>query len=292
MTSPELIDVPVAGGALRVACWSGEGPVVLAAHGITANHLSFAALARHLAGRVTLVAPDLRGRGGSNGLPGPFGMAAHAADLVAVLDDLGLDRSVVVGHSMGGFVAAVMGHLHPARVQSVVLVDGGLPLPVPEGLSVDELLHQVIGPAMARLSMTFPSVAAHRDFWRAHPALQEWTEEIEAYVDYDLDPETQGSRASIDAVRADAADTLTTTTIPDAVAALGVPAGFLRAETGMLGQPPALATAELVAAHPTVADLGEVPGANHYTLVVADKGAAVLAGHILDAVSSGAWPGG
>src|SRR3954469_1781543 len=101
----EEIDVPVAGGSLRAVSWGDPGPTVLVAHGITANALSWAAVARALAGRVRLVAPDLRGRAGSAGLPGPFGMAAHAADVMAVADHFGADRVALAGHSMGGFVA-------------------------------------------------------------------------------------------------------------------------------------------------------------------------------------------
>lgn len=292
MTAPELLDVPVAGGTLRVGRWPGDGPVVVAAHGITANHVSFSALARHLDGRVTLVAPDLRGRGGSGNLPGPYSMAAHADDLVAVLDHLGAESAVILGHSMGGFVAVVAAHRHPERVSALLLVDGGLPLPVPEGVAVDDLLQAVIGPAMSRLSMEFADAEAHRDFWRAHPALAEWTPDIEAYVDYDVTGSPLRSKVSIDAVRGDATDTMVTSTVADAVAGLSVPAGFVRAEGGMFGAPPPLFPAELVRAHPQVVDLGEVPGTNHYTLVISDKGAAALAAHVLAAVSSPAWPEG
>ena len=56
-------DVPVAGGSLHVGRW-GDGPkVVVAAHGITGNHRSWQAVARALDPDVSLIAPDLRGRG-------------------------------------------------------------------------------------------------------------------------------------------------------------------------------------------------------------------------------------
>src|SRR3954463_2470409 len=97
-------DVPVDGGALRVVEWPGDGPVVIAVHGITANALSWAAVARELAGRVRLVAPDLRGRAGSAHLPGPYGMGTHAADMIALADHLGVSSVAFAGHSMGGFV--------------------------------------------------------------------------------------------------------------------------------------------------------------------------------------------
>ena len=68
--------------------------MVLAIHGITASSRSWTAVARHLGDQVTFIAPDLRGRGGSSGLPGPFGLAAHLEDLAAVLDFAGVLRAV------------------------------------------------------------------------------------------------------------------------------------------------------------------------------------------------------
>lgn len=286
--------VPVAGGDLFVGRWSGRpgAPVVLAAHGITANHLSWPMVVDALDGHVDLVAPDLRGRGGSGTLPGPYGMAEHADDLVAVLDHIGVDRAVVVGHSMGGFVALVMAHRHPDRVEALVLVDGGIPLAVPDGLDIDIVLQAVIGPAMARLSMTFPSPEAYRDFWRPHPALAEWwSPVVEAYVDYDIggqEPDLR-SRVAIDAVRGDAADTLTATTVPDALAALKHPAVWLRAPRGLQNEVPPLYPDEIVAGvladHATLRH-EVVPDVNHYTITLAPHGAAVVADHIRRAAAS------
>nr|MBA2555364.1 alpha/beta fold hydrolase [Geodermatophilaceae bacterium] len=124
MSNYDVFEVPVDGGVLTVGRWSGgpEAPVVLAAHGITGNHLSWAAVARALDGAVTLVAPDLRGRGRSNGLPEPFGIRAHADDLAAVLDELGIAKTALVGHSMGGFVATTAAAVHPERFGPLVLV--------------------------------------------------------------------------------------------------------------------------------------------------------------------------
>ncbi|TDI23909.1 MAG: hypothetical protein E2P06_08490 [Acidobacteria bacterium] len=88
------LTVPVTGGDLFVARW-GSGPPVLAVYGITGSHAAWPWVADRLVGAVSLIAPDLRGRGASNGRPGPFGMAAHAADLVAVLDHM---LAAVRGH--------------------------------------------------------------------------------------------------------------------------------------------------------------------------------------------------
>ena len=280
LTAPEMVMVPVEGGDLAVARWGGTGPVVVAAHGITANHTSWTRVAEQLAGDAQLVAPDLRGRGASSGLPGPSSMAGHARDLVAVLDHFGVDRGVVVGHSMGGYVTVVMAHRHPERVHHALLVDGGIPLPLREGITVDEALDEVVGPAVARLSMRFATREAYHDFFRAHPALGPyWDELIEAYLDYDLtgeEPELR-SRVDPDLVRDDAADSLIETTILDAVAEPKVPMSIVRAERGMFDQVPGLFPDDLVARYPQVRDLGKVPDVNHYTVAFATHGAAALA---------------
>lgn len=118
---------------------------MLALHGATANHLCWAPIARRLSG-IHLLAPDLRGRGRSGQLPGPYGMATHADDAVAALDAAGVDHAVVVGHSMGAFAALVMAHRHPDRVHWLVLVDGGPPIPMPTDVDPDAAPQAVIGP--------------------------------------------------------------------------------------------------------------------------------------------------
>ena len=60
-------------------------------------------------------------------------MARHVEDVLAALDRTGAGRVVLAGHSMGGFVALAFAARHPERVSALVLVDGGLPLPRPEG---------------------------------------------------------------------------------------------------------------------------------------------------------------
>lgn len=279
----ETFEVDVDGGTLTVGR-AGSGPVVLCAHGITANHTSWQPLAEAIGDRVTIVAPDLRGRGASGMLPGPYSMSAHGRDLVAVLDHLGLESAPVVGHSMGAFAAAVMAAEHPGRVERLLLVDGGLPLPIPEGLTVDQILQAVIGPAMTRLSMEFESLDAYLDFWRPHPALTDaWDDRIQAYVEYDLssDGPPFRSRVSIDAVRGDAEDTLVSYSIQKALEALPRPTALLRAERGLMNEVTPLVPDALAQAFPRVRDLGVVADTNHYTIAFVDHGVKAIADWIL-----------
>src|SRR5262249_25652705 len=133
------IDVPVGDGSLR-ALRFGNGPrIALAAHGLTASAMSFRTVARHLPDGWSLVALDLRGRGGSAGMPGPYGIATHAADLITATEHLG-QPLVLTGQSMGAYAALRAASTRPELFTRLVLIDGGLPLPLPDVADPDQLL--------------------------------------------------------------------------------------------------------------------------------------------------------
>ncbi|MFB8115994.1 alpha/beta fold hydrolase [Streptomyces sp. NPDC055962] len=292
MTPYEEIRVPVTGGELAALRWpAGEtgAPVVVALHGITANALSWGAVARVLAGRVTLVAPDLRGRAGSAGLPGPYGIAPHADDAAALAKAAGDGPVVLAGHSMGAFVAALAAVRHPDRFGELVLVDGGFGFPAPTHLSADELLTAVIGPAMDRLAMTFPDRDAYRSFWRAHPAFggEGWTPEVDAYLQRDLTGTEPAMRSGcvLEAVRTDGVG-LFRDEVLAAVRELPVPATLLWARRGLMNEEQGLYDeTRLAAAGQPDTKVGAVPveDVNHYTVLTGDKGAGEVAGALLRA---------
>lgn len=280
------IDVAVAGGDLRVGVWDPVGERtddVLLVHGVTASHLAWPFVVEHLPG-VRAVAPDLRGRGRSNELTGAAGMRAHADDLVAVLDALGIEKTVVVGHSMGAFVSIVFAFLHPDRVTRIVLVDGGLPLDVPQGLDADALVAAILGPTAARLSMRFADVGEYLDFWRDHAAFRDaWTPELEAYLGYDLvDDGERGFRPSTSyrTMVEDSIDQNTGASVADALAGVVRPVRMLTAPRGLQDEEPGLyAPAHLAAvldAAPSIRH-AQVDDVNHYTIVMAPEGAAAVA---------------
>jgi lipase len=276
-----LLNVAVDGGDLRVLLWGTGKRVAVAVHGITASGMSWQAVARHMPPDWTLAAPDLRGRGHSRDLPGPFGLDRHARDVVAVLRHFG-GRPVLAGHSMGAYVALLARDAHPELVRRLVLVDGGLPLPVPDGTDLDAVVDATLGPAIARLGQTFPSTGAYLDFWRVHPALAgHWTADVEAYVRYDLigEPGQLRSRCTEDAVRADGREVLAEKPLAEALQRLTRPTPLLTAPAGMFGAPPPLLPPEVVTAwaervpalRPQV-----VPGVNHYTIMFDKEGAAAV----------------
>lgn len=295
MTPRTFEEVPVAGGTLAVARWGApDAPAVLAAHGLTSSHAFWSLVADELRDEVSFLAPDLRGRGRSADVTGPFGIAVHAEDLVEVLDLLGVREAIAVGHSMGGFVASVLALRYPPRVTRLVLVDGGAPLtdPLPADADVDAVLAGIAGPSLDRLGRTFASREEYREFWRSHPAFREVPEPlVEAYADADLvgeEPELRSS-VSAEAVHADAAAMLLDPEVVDAHARVRCPVVLMHAERGMLDQPDAVYPhhrLEQVRAAAPATVLRAVPGTNHFTIGMSRHGAAAIASTIREAVAA------
>jgi pimeloyl-ACP methyl ester carboxylesterase len=267
-------EVPVAGGTLHVA---RAGPpaseaecVVLAAHGVTASLMSWRSVARELDERICLLAPDIRGRGRSARLPGPYGMAVNVADLIAVLDHVGAPSAVLVGHSMGAYVVARLAAEHPERATGLVLLDAGLPFPSPD--DPREMLDSAVANVVMRLAITFPSADQYIQGWRAHPAFADaWDEDIEAYARYDV-VENEAARCvvSAEAVRTDSTEMVLDDANRTALDRVRAPVQVLRAERGLFDDDPLISAGTLrafAAAHPSVR-VEEVEGVNHYTLVM------------------------
>jgi pimeloyl-ACP methyl ester carboxylesterase len=271
---PDALDVPVAGGSLRVATWPGSGMPVLAIHGITSSSRSWPLLAEHLDQPV--VAPDLRGRGRSNHLPGPVGLVAHADDCAAVLEAVTDGPSIVVGHSMGAFVATVLAARRPDLVRALVLVDGGLPFPAADA----EATMAGLQPIKDRLRTTYTR-EHYRDWFRGHPAFaRDWTPEVEEYADYDLPDDPGSPSADPDAVETDQLDMLESTAFTGAVESAAHPRVFLHAPRGFADDPPGLypqPTVDAYASRWPDLDVRRVPDVNHYTIVLSRRGASAVA---------------
>lgn len=222
-------------GHIHVYVWPAEStendrPVV-AVHGVDGNHQAWAGVAEALAGSRTLIAIDLRGRGDSSH-EAPFGVARHADDLGAVLDAAAFDTVTLIGHSFGGHVAARLAADRPEAVSSLVLVDGGAPRVVPEGMTPEALVAGALSNIVPNLgSKPFPINA----------------DAVEAdFLSMVVDP--AGARALFDVV---------------------VPVLLLRAELGVApGLPPVVpesVVVELKAAGVNLVDQF-VPGVTHFSI--------------------------
>ena len=175
---------------------------------------------------------------------------------------------------MGAYASLLLVDDDPTPYRRLVLVDGGVPLPVPHDADHDELLQATLGPALARLSQTYDDAEAYVGFFRAHPALgPHWNPDIETYVRYDAleTPDGVRSRAVEEAVRADGRDLLVLgEELDEALGRLALPTTLLVAPLGMFGEAPGLLPAAAVELYDDALDaltVETVEGANHYTIL-------------------------
>ncbi len=102
---------------------TGEGPAVLLIHGFPLNHRLWLPQAEALAkAGYQVITPDLRGFGASEVPDGPYSMDIFADDMIALLNHLGIEQSVVGGMSMGGYVLLNMLERYPERVAAAVFM--------------------------------------------------------------------------------------------------------------------------------------------------------------------------
>jgi lipase len=109
--------------ALHLHSWgSPEAPAVLVVHGVTNTGARYRRLAEEGLPQHRVMAPDLRGHGGSTWDP-PWGADVHVADLVDTLDAAGIATASVVGHSFGGLLGIMLAAALPERVERLALLD-------------------------------------------------------------------------------------------------------------------------------------------------------------------------
>lgn len=168
--APKPWEVAVAGGHLRGGTWpaaAAHAPTVLALHDIGGNHRWWVKVARLLAGSCTIVAPDLRGRGLSDGLLGPAGLDAHLDDLRIAIASLDTStRPLLVGHGTGSLLASHLvqaGPPHSATTATVVGV--GTP---PDAATL--VAHGTL--AARRLVRPLAHRSDDLAWWRAQPGLR------------------------------------------------------------------------------------------------------------------------
>ncbi|GAA1843828.1 alpha/beta fold hydrolase [Microlunatus capsulatus] len=268
---------------LAVRSWGDvapDRPAVLALHGLTSTSAVWADLAARLPG-VPVLAPDLPGRGGSVDVAVAPGLPGLAAAVVRAVDALGLRRLVVVGHSMGAFLAPLVVQQLGARAEAVVLLDGGVP-PEPSALLRPLVVRALFTVQLRRLVRTWPDVerytraaeggaADHRP--DLHAGFRAWSEAV-------LAPHAGGFRPRLDVRRivADAVDSLTRPPHLHVLRGSAAPVHLLAAARGADdGRPAFLSDAAVAAGRVVLPDLSwERVQANHATLLFEPATAAVV----------------
>jgi pimeloyl-ACP methyl ester carboxylesterase len=103
----------------------GSGEVLLLIHGMAGSSDAWRELIPRLAKNYRVVAPDLLGHGQSTKPRGDYSLGAFAVWLRDILDELGIARATIVGHSLGGGVAMQFIYQHPDYCERVILISSG-----------------------------------------------------------------------------------------------------------------------------------------------------------------------
>src|SRR5215216_819695 len=270
-------------GEVELAIWrsgSGEDPAICL-HGITAQHRTFNAAARYLASSRSLVGVDLRGRGDSEKPESGYGLEVHARDVIRVLDHLGLEDAVIVGHSMGGFVALQTAVSFPSRVRALVLLDSGWPRieAAPEEMSEEQkqeaaAIEEGLERAFRRLDMTFESPEDYLNFWFPDQGLtlEDLPPDLADYYLYDLE-EVEGGynpKASRAAAEEDSPSVSGSSPTAEEMRNVGCPVALVRASEGFFPGSDPVISDETRGAMANVLDLRSetlLEGATHYTML-------------------------
>jgi pimeloyl-ACP methyl ester carboxylesterase len=276
------------GVELAFGYWPGRKSPAIAIHGLTASFLSFTGVADRLNGRRPLFALDLRGRGDSDKPEGPYGMAQHARDVAVAMQTLELGPSIIVGHSMGAFVATALAAQNPELVSGIIMIDGGYVPDLPVGVDASQMLDATLALRIAQLSRTYESRSAFLDFWRGQPNFppDEWNTWIEAFLEYEVAGDTTVQpKAAAGAVGLDVAEAFKKDEIVGRLRSLRVPVLLLRAEKGLEPkQPPIFPDSMMQSFRECIPEMKEemISGTTHFTITLGERGASRVADLIVE----------
>jgi len=267
MTKPRMTKVRGDGIQIQLAVWEGSGKTILSIHGLTANSRFWDCLASALSPAHKVIAMDLRGRGLSEKPPAGYSIEHHCRDILALLNDLGLKRIVLMGHSLGAFISLVFAAKHPQKVDRLILVDGGGKLSESQMAKVFE----GIKPSLDRLGKTFPSFEDYISQMRQAPFLQPWNSYMEAYFRYEVEEVERGIRSRVPpkAIEEEAAN-LRKEDSTQFYSRVSCPTLILRATKGMLAEDDLVLpedVAERMAREIENVRRVDLEGTNHYTIL-------------------------
>jgi len=179
----EHLSLKASGASFHVAR-TGKGPVLLLLHGWPEFWLSWEPVMTRLSDRYTLLAPDLRGFGDSDKPDGPYGPDQHAADLVALMDALGIDKAGVVGHDVAGAAMQPLARNAPQRLAGLFFFDFVYPGIGPRMAEPDRL-NEIWYQSLNQMEMAPALIGATRESCRLYIGhfLKHWSHRKDAFDD-------------------------------------------------------------------------------------------------------------
>ena len=252
---------------IQLAVSEGRGKHILCLHGLTANCRCWDVIVAGLTPVHSITAVDLRGRGLSDKPPTGYSWQHHVQDIFCVLEDLGLNRTALMGHSLGAYVSMAFAARYPDRVEKLILLDGGAELAQAHWDRVD----LVIKPSLDRLGQVFPSFEAYIDNMKKAPILQPWSQAIEDYFRYEAEDVDGGVRSRIhpDHIREEMRNTRKETP-SEFYPQITCPVLLVRATNGIISEEdlvvPEYAADRMTKEIPNLRRV-DIQGTNHYSIL-------------------------
>lgn len=118
-------EITLHGHRITYRCGGNGDQIVLLIHGITGSSQTWEDVFPLLAGRYTVIAPDLPGHGASAKPRGDYSLGAYASTVRDLMLALGHDRATIVGHSLGGGIVMQFAYQFPELIERMILVSSG-----------------------------------------------------------------------------------------------------------------------------------------------------------------------
>lgn len=179
----EHLELKANGATFHVAR-TGTGKPLLLLHGWPEFWLTWEPVMTRLAGRHTLIAPDLRGFGDSDKPQGPYGPDQHAADMLALMDALDVRRFGVVGHDVGGAAMQPLARTAPERLAGLFFFDFVYP-GIGARMGAPDRLNHIWYQSFHQMEMAPALVGATRESCRTYIGhfLKDWSHRKNAFDD-------------------------------------------------------------------------------------------------------------
>ncbi|MCG7343666.1 alpha/beta hydrolase [Sporosarcina sp. ACRSL] len=170
---------------LQLIDYPGEKGTIIALHGLTGTHKNMLHYAQNLQGDYRFIAIDLRGRGDSSGMDSAPSIFSHAQDVKDLIAVLGINEPILLGHSMGAYISAIVASEIPS-VKGLILLDGAA--------QMSGRQHDIVRPSLGRLRKSYESKRAYvEELKQLYKRLGiKWTDAVQEIVEYEIHGTSNG----------------------------------------------------------------------------------------------------